>query len=455
MKKYRRMIVAAMMAAVMALGAACSLVSVNEDKDNAQVVAKVNGVSITKGQFKTTFNELAYYYQMFGQQITQDSLPQLHTNVMDSLVLDEVIKQKGKELGYDKFTAEEQTKLDADFDEVWNNYLADYRTTAETEATNAGETPSAEELDKRAEEKLLADMQTAGMTKEQMKQDSADQLIYTKAQDAAKAEVSVTDDEVKTAYDEKLAEQKTKYAETPAAYETDAESAIVAYIPPGYVRVKHILIKPEDTDTAYTDYTTKVETLQTEITDLGTQVGALYAEGSAEKQAEIAALDAQISAKKQEEATLRANFLASLKPTADEALAKAKAGEDFDKLIETYGKDPGMTVSPAKEQGYLLSKDSSVEAGGSMDTDFTNASMALANVGDITELVPTSFGYHIIKLVEKVAPGDVPLDTLKEKIREEALTAKQSDHWTARQDEWKAAAAIETFPDIVANVGLE
>ncbi len=438
----------------MLLFAACSLVSVNEDRDNAQIVAKVNGVEITKGEFRTAFDEIIYYYSMFGMQVTQDNVAEIHATAMDSLVLDEVIKQKGKELGYDQLTAEEQAQIDTDFNDMWQSYLDSYKSQAELDATDSGSTLTEEQLTAKGEELLLADMALSGMTKESMKQDSIDQEVYSKLLAATQAEVSVSDAEVQAAYDTLLAEQKTKYADTPEAYETDADSVTIAYIPPGYVRVKHILIKPDDTDEAYTEYTAKVETLQTDIQDLGTQVGELYSAGSDVNQAEIAALDAQIAVKRAEEALLREEFLASLKPQADEALAKAKAGEDFDALIETYGNDPGMTVSPAKEEGYLLSAASSVDEGGTMDADFTKASMALVNVGDITELVPTSFGYHIIKLVEKVASGDIPLDNIKEEIRESELTNKQSEHWSSRQEEWKAAAQIETFPNIVSDVGL-
>ena len=454
MREYGKKLIAILLAGLMLLFAACSLVSVNEDRDNAQIVAKVNGVEITKGEFRMAFDEIIYYYSMFGMQVTQDNVAEIHATALDSLVLDEVVKQKGKELGYDQLTVEEQTQIDADFNEMWQSYLDSYKAQAEADAAEAGLTPTEAELNAKAEELLLADMSTSGMTKESMKQSSIDQEIYTKLLEATQAEVSVTDEEVQAAYDELLAAQKTKYAETPEAYETDAGSTTIAYIPPGYVRVKHILIKPDDTDEAYTEYTAKVETLQTEITDLGTQVGELYSAGSEDNQAEIAVLDAQIAAKRAEEAALRNQFLASLKPKADEALAKAKAGEDFDALIEAYGNDPGMTASPAKEEGYLLSDASSADEGGTMDADFTRASMALANVGDISELVPTSFGYHIIKLVAKVASGDIPLNDIKEEIRETELATKQSEHWSARQEEWKAAATIETFPDIVSDVGL-
>lgn len=39
--------------------------------------------------------------------------------------------------------------------------------------------------------------------------------------------------------------------------------------------------------------------------------------------------------------------------TAEDVLARAQAGEDFDSLIETYGQDTGMNNEPNKSRGYL------------------------------------------------------------------------------------------------------
>lgn len=72
--------------------------------------------------------------------------------------------------------------------------------------------------------------------------------------------------------------------------------------------------------------------------------------------------------------------------TAKTVLAKAKAGEDFDALITTYNKDQGMTMNP---DGYLIHK-------GDMVEEFEKASYALT-VGNISDIVETQYGYHIIK----------------------------------------------------------
>ena len=71
---------------------------------------------------------------------------------------------------------------------------------------------------------------------------------------------------------------------------------------------------------------------------------------------------------------------------AQEVLDKAKAGEDFDALIEEYNTDPGMETYTT---GYYFGE-------GQMVEPFEEAAYSLEN-GQISELVESDFGYHIIK----------------------------------------------------------
>lgn len=77
------------------------------------------------------------------------------------------------------------------------------------------------------------------------------------------------------------------------------------------------------------------------------------------------------------------------KQTAEELQKRAAAGEDFDKLIELYGKDPGMTVN---KNGYYFTK-------GEMVEPFEKAAYEL-KPGEISGVVETTYGYHIIKRCE-------------------------------------------------------
>ena len=70
---------------------------------------------------------------------------------------------------------------------------------------------------------------------------------------------------------------------------------------------------------------------------------------------------------------------------AEEVLAKAKAGADFDELIAEYNEDPGVSSNP---NGYYFGK-------GQMVKEFEDASYAL-NEGEISDVVETVYGYHVI-----------------------------------------------------------
>lgn len=69
---------------------------------------------------------------------------------------------------------------------------------------------------------------------------------------------------------------------------------------------------------------------------------------------------------------------------AQEVLEKAQAGEDFNALMEEYNEDPGEP-----EEGYYFPT-------GVMVQEFEDASFALQD-GEISDIVETSYGYHIIK----------------------------------------------------------
>lgn len=69
---------------------------------------------------------------------------------------------------------------------------------------------------------------------------------------------------------------------------------------------------------------------------------------------------------------------------SQEILERARSGEDFATLVSQYNEDPGLT-----EDGYYFGP-------GEMVEEFEDASFALAE-GEISDVVKTSYGYHIIK----------------------------------------------------------
>ena len=95
------------------------------------------------------------------------------------------------------------------------------------------------------------------------------------------------------------------------------------------------------------------------------------------------------------------------KKIAEDVLKKAKAGEDFAKLAKEYSDDPG-----SKDKGgeYTFPR-------GQMMPEFESAAFSL-NTNQVSDIVTTTYGYHIIKLYEKLPAKKVEFDKVKDDIKE-------------------------------------
>lgn len=94
--------------------------------------------------------------------------------------------------------------------------------------------------------------------------------------------------------------------------------------------------------------------------------------------------DAEILAFARENYIRVKHILVKDEKVAQEILEKAKAGESFEALVTEHSID-SMNV----ESGYVFNK-------GKMVAEFETAAFALAE-GEISNLVPSTYGYHIIK----------------------------------------------------------
>lgn len=77
--------------------------------------------------------------------------------------------------------------------------------------------------------------------------------------------------------------------------------------------------------------------------------------------------------------------------TAKALLDQLKTGADFAKLAKEKSQDPG-SAAQGGELGFFQR--------GDMVTPFEDAAFALKQVGELSDVVKTNFGYHIIQLIE-------------------------------------------------------
>jgi len=127
---------------------------------------------------------------------------------------------------------------------------------------------------------------------------------------------------------------------------------------------------------------------------------------------------------------------AQAKATAEALLAKVNAGEDFATLAQENSAD---TFSG--ENGGDLDW---IEPG-VMDEAFDEAAFALTEVGSVSDIVKTEFGYHLIKLTDYKAEKVESLADVREELVAQAKNEKAQDKFFELQQE--VARLSFEFPD--------
>ena len=118
----------------------------------------------------------------------------------------------------------------------------------------------------------------------------------------------------------------------------------------------------------------------------------------------------------------------------DGILAKAKKGEDFAALAKAHSQD-----GSAPQGGDL-----NFFTRGRMVPEFEQAAFAL-EPGQISDVVTTQFGYHIIKVTEKRAASTVPLDKVSPQVKQYLTNQKKQQKADAFVADLRKHAKVEVL----------
>ncbi len=382
-----------------------------------QSVAIVNGEEISRAQFEQAFQgERARQEQQFGEMFSQfasnpEYMNKLRQSVLDRLIDETLVKQQAAKLG---ITISDAFLMDAirgmkefEVDGVFNNdrYLALLRQNNLTAnqfrdlmrdnysrmQLTAGLAGS--EFALPSEMKLLVNLQ----------QQTRDfDFAVIKAADLA-SQVTVTDEQLNTWYT--MNQQR--------------------YATPEQVSLQYVTLKAADL----------AKDIKVEEADLETYYNANLARYQGEERRRVS----HILLESEEE-----NL--DIYNKAAELLKELQAGADFAALAKQHSSD---TVS-AENGGDLdfITK-------GVMDPEFETAAFALAKTGDLTGVVKSSFGYHIIKLTEIEAAKVKPLAEVKAQILAAVQTEKATDKFTELQQKLAEVSfeVADTLDDAATAIG--
>ena len=130
------------------------------------------------------------------------------------------------------------------------------------------------------------------------------------------------------------------------------------------------------------------------------------------------------------------HILVSDDETLEKVQAELKAGKSFDVVAKEFSIDPGSAANGGDLGEFPK---------GVMVKEFEETAFALKNPGDVSEPVKTQFGWHIIKLEERIAESTTPFAQVKQQILQELREQKTQEILETKSKELEEKYKVERF----------
>jgi peptidyl-prolyl cis-trans isomerase D len=364
-------------------------------------VASVGSEVVTAREFQSVYHG---YVDQLGSEMTPELLEALgyDISVLDAIIDEYVMIAEAKRLGLQLSPRELQRAIleNVNFQEAGSFIgLERYRTLIESN----------------------------GITVVEFEDSLRNQILVQKMYEFVTAPMTLTDHEVEKEY---------RYSNETATLEyfiIDGP-AVADQVEPGDEELRMYFEEnastytvPEKRQARYvfintTDVSEQIEVSEDELRDY-------YNRGITEYQ-----IDPSVTAQhllfRTQEATLEE--VAAIRQTAMEVLERARAGEDFAELAREFSED-----SSANFGGDL-----GAFGPGQMVPAFETAAFAL-DAGEVSDLVTTEFGIHIIKVNEKQDARTLPFDDVRASI-ESAVRFDRAEAVAAQRAQAVAVALVES-----------
>lgn len=396
----KKKITALMLLALLVVTATLTACATN--KNDKIIVATLNGEKITRTEYLENWESKKASYGITQEILDNpnyvEDLEALRESVLQTIITQKVLKAEFKNLGFYDLTQAEHESVKTNITLFKQNILASYEAQMLAEL---GSDYTEKDYVKAINKYTQIALEEAGIDEELLE----DTFTYEVAINRAEAELlnlSVADADVIALFDEKVEADKEFFSDL-AAYEyytTEGEYQPY-YIPEGLRMIRHVLIIFDD------------ETL-----------GKINEQRTAGNDDEAVKL-----------------IEAAWKVIEDEAMEVLTQLNDgtinFDTAILNYNDDPGMQSFP---DGYEVSDSSTRYV-----PEFTDGAMALTSVGDISDLVGTDYGYHILEYTSNVVSGAIDYELVKDTLMAEASETKRAEEWQALIDAWLAKHEVVYF----------
>ncbi len=343
------------------------------------VAAVVNGEEVLQSEVDS---QLVYYTQLYsanGVDTSDETIAAYLADIaLTAAVSDRLLVQDMTAQGVFTFTEDEATAITAQAENAYAIAIA--QIAASYKATDEGAKASDDEAIAYAQSYVDGQGYTLAYLQQYYQNDAASQ----KYADLLMEGEVITDEDVQTAYDKRVAESKAAYEDNVSDFETALNNNTeVWYVPAGYRNVLQILIRSDADD---------------KLADTADKVAEIY--------------------------------------------AKLAAGDAFTDLIRTYGEDSAFDTESFFDTGYMVNKDSVMWEDSFIAAVFGESMQA---PGDYTQTpVVSDMGVHILYYLSDHPSGAVELtEDVKEALRDTLYGERSNERVQARLTVLQDEAAVQ------------
>ena len=348
-----------------------------------ETVVSVGGLPISVGEFQGTYyRQRQVYDRLYQGRLDANMMRQLGIDqqVLEGLVTDRLVELEAKRLGIT----------------VSDDAIARAIATS-PEFQEDGRFIGTAEIRRRL------DLQ--GMSEEDFEQSLRRQLLRQSLESLIGAEVSPSEAEVEREFRRRTEQVKLEYVLADAGRFRSAVQPTEDEIKARFEAQKAAYRIPEKRVLSYVRLDR--ETLQPQVVVTDRDMEIYYQDHRDEFRQEEEACASHILVKVRSGTATEGHTEAEARTIAEGLLNQVRAEEDFAALARKFSEDQGS----AQKGGDL-----GCFPPGRMVPEFDDAVFALAP-GQVSDLVKTSFGFHVIRLASKREESVLPFAQVKERIR--------------------------------------
>jgi peptidyl-prolyl cis-trans isomerase D len=358
-----------------------------------ETVVSVGGLPVSVGEFQRTYyRQRQIYDRLYQGRLDENRLRQLglEEQVLEGLVSDRLVELEAKRLGV------------SISDEAVARAIA-----TSPEFQDDGRFIGTEEIRRRLELQGLSEEDFEHSFRRQLLRESLERLLGTS--------VSVSDAEVEREFRRRTEQVKLEYVLADAARFKAAVQPAESEIATRFEAKRDAYRVPEKRVVSYV--LLDRPTLQPQVAVTDRELEVYYQDHREELRQEEEACASHILVKVKAGEAGEGHPDAEAQKIAQGLLDQMRGGADFVALAKASSEDQGSAPSGG---------DLGCFPPGRMVPEFDDAVFAL-QPGQVSDLVKTSFGYHIIRLASRRESTVLPLAQVKERIRASVTERKVRD----------------------------